>query len=94
MSQRLADGNPGAQPLITMPLQSAGLLSALIFLVNSIYEVLVINHLYESQYFLIGLLLIALSLWAFLEVVLIGRSAIVPTMRLLKLLLASQIGLS
>ncbi len=93
MSQRLADGNPGAQPLITMPLQSAGLLSALIFLINSIYEVLVINHLYTSQYFLIGLLLIALSLWALLEVVLIGRSAIVPTMRLLKLLLASQIGL-
>jgi len=93
MSQHLAGGKPSAEPFNTMPLQSAGLLSALIFLINAIFEVLAINHLYEPQYFLIALLLIALSLWAFMEVTLIGRSAIVPPLRLLRLLLASQIGL-
>ncbi|WP_411867221.1 diguanylate cyclase [Vulcanococcus limneticus] len=91
MPGRLADGSPGEHPSITLPLQSAGLLSALIFLINAIYEVLVINHLYGSQYVLIGLLLAVLSLWAFLEVALIGRRAIVPPLRILRLLLAGQI---
>ncbi|MEA5417200.1 GGDEF domain-containing protein [Synechococcus sp. BA-132 BA5] len=91
MPRRLADGSPGERPSITLPLQSAGLLCALIFLINSIFEVLVINYLYGSQYFLIALLLAVLSLWAFLEVALIGRRAIMPPLRILKLLLASQI---
>ncbi|WP_254950448.1 MULTISPECIES: diguanylate cyclase [unclassified Cyanobium] len=91
MPSRLADGSPGERPSITLPLQSAGLLCALIFLINSIFEVLVINHLYGSQYFLIALLLAVLSLWAFLEVALIGRRAVMPPLRILKLLLASQI---
>lgn len=76
---------------VTLPLQSAGLLSALIFLINSIFEVLVINHLYGSQYFLITLLLAVLALWALLEVALIGRRAVGPPLRPLKLLLATQI---
>jgi hypothetical protein len=94
MPSRLADGSDGSQgedPSIALPLQSAGLLSALIFLINSIFEVLVINQLYESQYVLIALLLAVLSLWAFLEVALIGRRAAIPPLRILKLLLASQI---
>ena len=94
MPSRLVDGSDGSQgehPSIALPLQSAGLLSALIFLINSIFEVLVINQLYESQYVLIALLLAVLSLWAFLEVALIGRRAAVPPLRILKLLLASQI---
>lgn len=93
MPRRLAAGPLGERPPITMALQSAGLLAALIFLINSIFEVLVINHLYESQYFLVALLLAVLSLWAFLEVALIGRRAVVPPLRILKLLLALQVGL-
>ena len=91
MPSRLADGSSAERRSITLPLQSAGLLSTLIFLINAIFEVLVINHLYGSQYVLIALLLVVLSLWAFLEVALIGRRAIVPPLRILKLLLASQI---
>jgi diguanylate cyclase (GGDEF)-like protein/PAS domain S-box-containing protein len=91
MPSRFADGSPAERRSITLPLQSAGLLSALIFLINSIFEVLVINNLYESEHVLIALLLVVLSLWAFLEVALIGRRAIVPPLRILKLLLASQI---
>lgn len=93
MPGRLADGSSAERPFLTLPLQSAGLLAALIFLINAIFEVLVINHLYESQHFLIALLLLALSLWAFLEVALIGRSTVIPPLRLLRLLLATQIGL-
>ena len=85
------DGNPGEHRSIALPLQTAGLLAALIFLINSIFEVLVINQLYESQYVLIALLLAVLSLWAFLEIALIGRRAAVSPLRILKLLLAGQI---
>ena len=94
MPSHLAEGSdksPGEHPSIALPLQTAGLLSALIFLINSVFEVLVINQLYESQYVLIALLLAVLSLWAFLEVALIGRRAAVPPLRILKLLLACQI---
>ena len=58
---------------IAIPLQSAGLLSTLIFLIGSVYEVLFINALYRSQYFLIAILLVMLSIWAFLEIALISR---------------------
>ena len=85
------DGSPGEHRSIALPLQTAGLLAALIFLINSIFEVLVINQLYESQYVVIALLLAVLSLWAFLELALIGRKAAVPPLRILKLLLAGQI---
>jgi PAS domain S-box-containing protein len=76
----------------TVALQSVGLLSALIFLINSIYEVLVINGLYRSQYVLIALLLGVLSLWAFLEAVLIRSNPSVRPLQALKIVLAVQIG--
>ncbi|MFM7086081.1 MAG: hypothetical protein ACKOXO_03690 [Cyanobium sp.] len=58
---------------MALGLKTAGTLSALIFLISSIHEVLCINNLYASQRFLIGLLLLFLSIWAWLEVKLISR---------------------
>lgn len=84
------DIRPREMRPIAIPLQSAGLLSSLIFMISGIYEILVINSLYQSQYFLIALLLGGLSLWAFLEVVLIRRPR---SVRWLKLLLAIQMAL-
>jgi PAS domain S-box-containing protein len=72
-------------------LQSAGTLSALIFLISSINEVLLINNLYTSQQFLIGLLLVVFSLWALLEVVRVARRAGSPPLRGLQALLAFQL---
>lgn len=77
---------------MAIPLQSAGLLSTLIFLISAVYEVLVANHLYASQYFLIGLLLAALALWAYLEVAAISRHRSPPGLKVLRLILALQIG--
>ena len=56
---------------IAIALQTAGLLSALVFLIHSISDVLAVNRLYESQHILIVLLLITLSLWALLEITLL-----------------------
>lgn len=78
---------------IAVALQSAGLLSALIFMISSIYEVLVINNLHASQRFLIGLLLGALSVWAFLEIATISRRQSIKPLQILNLTLAVQIGL-
>ncbi len=77
---------------ITIPLQSAGLLSTLIFLISAIYEVLVANQLFTFQYFLIALLLGALALWAFLEVATISHRRSSQGLKTLRLILAIQIG--
>lgn len=53
---------------IALPLQMVGLLSALIFLISCIFEVLVINDLYSAQHFLLAVLLVGFSAWAILEV--------------------------
>ena len=52
----------------TTALQTVGLLSALIFLVNYTFEVLVINRLFPAQYILIALLLLTLCVWSIVEV--------------------------
>jgi signal transduction histidine kinase len=57
-------GDSGA----TVPLQTAGILSALILLVHYTFEVLALHDLYRAQHFLIALLLWFLSLWAIVEV--------------------------
>ena len=54
-------------------LQSAGILSVLVFLINVTYEVLVIHGLYTPQYFLIALLHGSLSSWALAEIHLVLR---------------------
>lgn len=48
-------------------LQTVGLLSALVFVINTLYELVVVHGLYASQHFLIALLLWVLSGWALLE---------------------------
>ena len=59
-------------------LQTAGVLSALIFLVNCTFEVLVMHGLYSAQYLLISLLLWSLAVWALWEVSVMARPARVP----------------
>ena len=59
-------------------LQTAGVLSALIFLVNCTFEVLVMHGLYSAQYTLISLLLWSLAVWALWEVVVMARKARIP----------------
>ena len=79
-------------PTMALALQTAGMLSALIFLISSVYEVFVINHLYGSQRFLISLLLLILALWAFLEVSLLRGWRSRPGSQPLTLLLGLQLG--
>jgi PAS domain S-box-containing protein len=86
-------GSLTAKSSIAIPLQTAWALSALIFLISSIYEVLSINHLYRSQQFLIGILLVALSLWALLEVLWINRRPGSPPLHGLLGLLTFQLTL-
>ena len=52
----------------TVALQTVGMLSAMIFLVNYTFELLVINGLYPAQYTLIALLLLTLCMWSIIEV--------------------------
>lgn len=77
---------------MAIPLQTAGLLSTLIFLISAVYEVLAANHLYPTQYFLLALLLGALALWAFLEVAIISRHHSIQGLQGLQWILATQIG--
>jgi len=77
---------------MAIPLQSAGLLSTLIFLISAVYEVLVANQLHTAQYFLIALLLGSLALWALLEVTAIKQYRRIHGVNTLKLILAFQLG--
>jgi diguanylate cyclase (GGDEF)-like protein/PAS domain S-box-containing protein len=82
---------PGTSSRIAIALQTAGLLSALIFLITATFEVLVINDLYTSQHVLIALLAGVLSLWALLEVALITRHRSIAPLRNLEITLAIQV---
>ena len=77
---------------MAIPLQSAGLLSTLIFLISAVYEVLAANRLHPSQYFLIALLLTALGVWALIEVVAISLQRSLGRLKTLRLILALQVG--
>lgn len=74
-------------------LQAAWTLSALIFLLSSIYEVLSTNRLHQSQQFLMGLLLVVFSLWALLEVLRISPRPGSPPLHNLVGLLTFQLTL-
>jgi diguanylate cyclase (GGDEF)-like protein/PAS domain S-box-containing protein len=76
---------------IAVPLQMAGLLSALIFLISCIFELLVINDLYAAQHFLLALLLVVLSAWAIVEVAWIRPGAMVIPLGPLRLALWLQL---
>ena len=58
----------------TSALRTLWLLSVLVFLVNYTFEFLEFNQLYEAQQFLLVLLQLSISLWAFFEWVLLKRS--------------------
>ena len=57
----------------TVALQAVGLLSAMIFLVNYTFELLVINGLYPAQHTLIAPMLLTLCLWSIIEVGVLKR---------------------
>jgi len=67
----LTSGDTSPSPLAT-PLRTVWLLSVLVFLINYTYEVLYFNHLYEAQLFLLYLLQLTFSVWALIELVLLG----------------------
>ena len=52
----------------TAALRAIGMLSAMIFLVNYTFELLLINGLYPAEYTLIALSLFALCIWSIVEV--------------------------
>lgn len=89
---RSLSGPADSRRAMAIPLQSAGLLSTLIFMVSAVYEVLVANQLHRSQYFLIALLQATLALWAFLEVAMVGRHRRLQGLKTLRLALIMQIG--
>ena len=91
MPSQAANHSHGDHSAIAIALQSTGFLSALIFLISSIYEVLVINKLHTSQHFLIALLLLILSIWAFCEVTVFARRETIRPLKALKGILAIQI---
>ena len=72
-------------------LQTVGLLSALIFLINYSFEVLVINGLYPAQHGLIGLMLLALCLWSIVEVGIIKHKQTPIPLTLLTIVLWTQL---
>ncbi len=72
-------------------LRTAGLLSALVFLINCTFEVLVLNRLYAPQYFLIALLQWTLSVWAIVEVALIDRQKTPVPLRGMRIALFVQL---
>ena len=77
--------------VIAVPLQMAGFVTALIFLIGFTLEVLVINNLYLSQHVLVNALMIALAMWAIIEVYAIRRSSILVPLRFLKIALWLQL---
>jgi diguanylate cyclase (GGDEF)-like protein/PAS domain S-box-containing protein len=76
---------------IAVPLQMAGFLSALIFLIGCIFEVLNTNNLYSAQLFLLGSLMVALAVWAIIEIYSLRRQSHVVPLRMLKIALWLQL---
>lgn len=91
MDAMAAPGRFRSGSSIAVALQTAWTLSALVFLINSVYEVLSINNLYQSQHFLIGILLVVLCLWALVEVLQIKPRQGCPPLEGLSGLLAFQL---
>ncbi|MCE9632388.1 MAG: PAS domain-containing sensor histidine kinase [Planctomycetia bacterium] len=58
---------------VFLPLQAAGILSVVIFLIRCGLEIFVAHGLYESQHVLISLLDVTLSIWALAEIAIIDR---------------------
>jgi len=85
-SPMLGKGSP-----IAVPLQAAGLLSALIFLISCLFEVVVINGMYEGQHILISLLLMSLSIWAIVEIQLVINKRLQLPIRALRFVLGVQL---
>ncbi len=80
----------GKRSPIAIPLQTVGLLSALIFLIGCLLEVLVINRLYPGQHVLLSLLMLCLSLWALVEIQMVSRKKLQLPIHALRLALWLQ----
>jgi len=55
-------------PKLAVPLQTISLLAAVVFVASFTHEVLDTNNLYVNQHFLLTILQLLLTLWAFIEV--------------------------
>ena len=82
---------PTTNETVSMALQWIGLLSLLLFLIRSVFELLIAHGMYESQYRLIGLFDGILAVWAFAEVIRIGPSSASIPLRPLAAVLGTQV---
>ena len=71
-------------------LQVVGVLSAMLFAISCGYEVLFVNGLHVSQYFLVALLQISLATWAIVEFQLIAKVGVSLPFKRLKFVLWIQ----
>ncbi|HPB76646.1 MAG TPA: PAS domain-containing protein, partial [Chromatiaceae bacterium] len=76
---------------IARSLQTIWLLCVLVFLVNYTFEILDLNHLYQTRHFLLALLQLSFSVWALIEVVLLERRQTAIPLRALRLTLLVQL---
>lgn len=84
------EDDTSASPTV-VPLQAIWLLCVLVFLINYTFEVLVFNHLYEAQHFLLVLLQLSLAAWALTEVLLLERRRTAIPLKALRLTLIVQL---
>lgn len=73
--QVLRPRTPATDEAVSVALQSAGLLSVLLFLVRNVFELFVAHGLYQAQHPLIVAFDGVLAVWALVEVVRISRTA-------------------
>ena len=81
----------GSDTLVYQSLQSAGVLSVLIFVVRYTFEVFYIHSLYESQHSLMALLDFTLSIWAIIEIVLAERQRTSVPLRSILIAMIAQL---
>lgn len=76
---------------VNRPLQMAGILSVLVFLIRCTFEVFDTHGLYENRHLLIALLDVTFSAWALVEIILVERKRTPLPLKSLVLALGGQL---
>jgi signal transduction histidine kinase len=87
-------GDPAPPPSDTwiyQPLQTAGVLSVIVFLTRVALDLFVAHDLYQPQHGLIALLDVALASWAFAEIILVDRKRTPVPLRSLTIAAGAQL---
>lgn len=90
---RLFENIQGHDFPITVALQTIGILSSIIFLINYTFEVLFLQGLYSAQYVLIAMLHGVLSLWALVEIALVDKKKNLIPLKNLTIALCVQLAI-